>query len=147
MVAYHGKMSLIKVAKPNTTVILTSMIHMLSWEQWTKNILAKFRNDCAVLFFMYCDDFLYCAIWYFDSSLSFESNTSYMKPWHYYHFFTVFLINWKTCIMPWSILMFHALSQYPYVRLAFGVRLVYKYANYILKASGYKIAGRRLEPP
>ncbi len=45
----------------------------------------------------------------------------------------IFLINQKTCVTPWSVLMVHALLRYPYLRLAFEVRLVYKYANCILK--------------
>ncbi len=45
---------------------------------------------------------------------------------------SVLLLGWKTGIMPWSVIMVHALLWFSIVSLAVSMRLVYKYVNYVL---------------
>ncbi len=63
------------------------------------------------------------------------------------HYCIVFLLSWKTYKTPWSNLMLHALSGFPYVRVAFGERLVFWVCQLSPSVSGHWISVRRLEPP
>ncbi len=75
-----------------------------------------------------------------NSSFLLKLSLKYLYEFSYYFpstkFFSVFfcrtdifLLSQKTCVMPSFNLTIHILLGFPYVRMAFSARLIYKYSN------------------
>ncbi len=81
------------------------------YRQHWNGIQSVYENGYMFLYkaFLVCRPYIYTGIY--------GANFLYM---------TIFLPNQKTCIMAWFVFKVDTLLQFPCVRLAFSVRLVYK---------------------